>query len=410
MKYHVINMAFAILLAISAGSCSKSETDGEDIPFSPIELTGQTRSIVSGGNSFGYRLLKEAVQQEDNSFMISPFSLTFALALTADSATEEEEFDQISKILGFEGARRSDIREYCSIMSERLPKLSEKVQVSTANAIVIDSDYGEPKAGFKDIATTCYNTMLESMPFKDNQEAVAKLINTWTKEETRGMIDKVIIPLNVLPGHEIIANALYFKGQWKYKFEKKNTARHTFTDEEGKKTQVDMMSMDHGQLSEIPYFENNIFQAVSLPYGNGAFEMTVYLPKSGYSLEDAADYLADKGKPKENGISVREISLPRFSIKGNTVNLTGILSKMGCEYLTELNGDSQENFLLVGRDIFQVSAIEVNESGTEAATVTIIGYTTGVSQDFCADHPFLYIISETSTGAVLFTGAYRGNE
>ena len=89
MKYHVINMAFAILLAISAGSCSKSEPDGEDIPFSPIELTGQTRSIVSGGNSFGYRLLKEAVQQEDNSFMISPFSLTFALALTADSATDE---------------------------------------------------------------------------------------------------------------------------------------------------------------------------------------------------------------------------------------------------------------------------------------------------------------------------------
>lgn len=408
MKYHVINMAFAILLAISAGSCSKSETDGEDIPFSPIELTGQTRSIVSGGNSFGYKLLKEAAEQEEGSFTFSPLSLTFTLALMCESATEGEYFEQkVAEIMGFEGGTTEDIRHYCSTMARQLPGLSEKVQFTTANAVVLDSDHEESKAVFKDIAETYYNTMVESMSFKDDRSAIVKLVNEWAATNTKGQIKGLIRPGDVIPGVDIIANALYFKGQWKYSFDKRNTTRQTFTGEDGKESKVDMMSMDPEQSSGIPYCENDIFQAVSLPYGNGAFVLTVYLPKPGHDIVDAAGYLAGEGTPTVSGGKVTELSLPRFSIKESNVGLL--------KYISESVGEDPSNpggrIMDFGRDIHQVSSIEVDESGTEAAAATIMHFMSATApKSFCADHPFIFTISESSTGAVLLAGAFRGNE
>ena len=60
----------------------------------------------------------------------------------------------------------------------------------------------------------------------------------------------------------------------------------------------------------------------------------------------------------------------------------------------------------------QNAKIHVDEEGTEAAAVTVIALPTGTPQyyDFHATRPFLYTISEQSTGTILFIGQYLGND
>jgi hypothetical protein len=62
--------------------------------------------------------------------------------------------------------------------------------------------------------------------------------------------------------------------------------------------------------------------------------------------------------------------------------------------------------------MFQVAKIKLDEEGTEAAAVTVIGVAPSSipppPTPFHANRPFLYVISEQSTGAIFFIGQYTG--
>ena len=164
------------------------------------------------------------------------------------------------------------------------------------------------------------------------------------------------------------------------------------------------------QTLDASYGENDFGQAVTLPYGNGKFALTVYLP----AKSDALTTLPDAKQLPRTGETCHVIlSLPRFETE-TTVEMKELLAAMGLPVgpYTEL----VENDTAVISQVIHKANITVNETGTEAAAVTVIEMklsSAGPDPEprtvkFTADHPFLYTISERTSGAILFTGLYNG--
>jgi serpin B len=211
-------------------------------------------------------------------------------------------------------------------------------------------------------------------------------------------------------------NALYFKGRWTAPFSKENTGKEPFYKENGKKADVDMMKKG---TTSLAYRAGNGFRAVSLPYGNETFSMVVLLPDEGKTV---ADVIAALGALEWTDFlhsmdwSTRvNLWLPKFKTK-TKVSLNDILSDMGMARAFTSDADFKalsDNALRL-TSVQQDAIIIVDEEGTEAAAVSVgtVG-TTSVPPppvDFHVDRPFLYLITESGTGAILFAGRFGGTE
>ena len=210
--------------------------------------------------------------------------------------------------------------------------------------------------------------------------------------------------------------------KWTSPFEALATKEDDFYHEDGDKETVKMM----GQISWFPYSENDVYQSVVLPYGNGAYQMTIFLPIQGRTIDDVLETL-DGHNWNDNDCTREKVWLrmPRFETETEK-SLTKILTGLGisrafdaeeaqfydmCDNVTDGN-----NIYISGMK--QMAKIKVTEDGTEAAAVTVttmvVGCAPGVvyiePKNFFADHPFLYVISEKSSGIILFMGQYLGED
>ena len=209
-----------------------------------------------------------------------------------------------------------------------------------------------------------------------------------------------------------LLNALYFKSEWKDKFSKSNTESEPFAAGDGTKKKVPMMKKDGSFL----YQDNDVFRVVSLPYGNGAFRMLVVLPQTGKNLADVSAALkaADWDQFLHSMVSCDvDLWLPKFEAKYSK-RLNEILSAMGMpSSFSPMAADfkAMSPAALCLSFVQQDTAIKVDEEGTEAAAVSMAGMMLAAAAPgqhvvFHADQPFLYLITENSTGAILFAGKY----
>jgi serpin B len=176
-----------------------------------------------------------------------------------------------------------------------------------------------------------------------------------------------------------------------------------------------MMHQEH----EFNYTETEDCQALCLPYGNNAYRMTILLPKEGKSISDVANTLTKDTWQRYQwmGNAIVDVKLPRFESQSD-VDLKKVMALLGmpkafspaAEFPDFCNGSTYIDLMK------QVAKIKLNEEGTEAAAVTVIGIKMtaldpGEPQhvEFHATRPFLYVISEKSTGAIFFIGQYMGD-
>jgi serpin B len=181
--------------------------------------------------------------------------------------------------------------------------------------------------------------------------------------------------------------------------------------------QVPMMH----QKEQFPYTENDLCQAVKLPYGNGAYTMTLLLPREGKQVSDVLNTLTAetwRSNYQYMGIANVDLKLPRFETKTD-LNLIEIMSSLGMpnafiDGLAEFpNFCDAETYIELMK---QVARIKLNETGTEAAAVTVIGMGESAFEEppvikdvvLHANRPFLYVISEQSTGTIFFIGQFMG--
>ena len=165
------------------------------------------------------------------------------------------------------------------------------------------------------------------------------------------------------------------------------------------------------------YQDNDDFRVVNLPYGNGAFSMLVILPQTGKTLADVSSALKSSDWTEFRQSMVRcdvNLWLPKFETK-YSIKLNDILSDMGMpSSFSPIDADfkAMSDMALCLSFVKQDAVIKVDEEGTEAAAVSVAGMDAAAAPGehivFHADHPFLYLITESSTGAILFAGKYSG--
>ena len=437
-KNLILWMGVVLMMTVGTSSCSKSDsedivneevTDNEPLSnenneFKPIDLTRAEQELVTANNDFAFNLFRKAGPRMTNgaagpcftepnkSTILSPISITYALGMLNNGAAGETQA-QINKVLGFGETGADGINAFCKKMLTEAPKLDKLTKVMIANTIYMNQGY-QLKPDFVTKAKDYYDAEPETRNFADGK--TMDVINQWASDHTEKMIDKVLDNDEFDPtAVSYLLNAIYFKGAWAEKFDKANTKDEAFTNENNQEVQVPMMHQEH----EFNYTEDEDCQALCLPYGNNAYRMTILLPKEGRTVYSLAQKLTTQTWQRYQwmGTAIVDVKLPRFESKTD-VDLIPIMSALGmpnafddrlAEFPYFCNASTYIGLMK------QVACIKLNEEGTEAAAVTVIGMDgKAMPQEpkhvnFHAKHPFIYIISEQSTGAIFFIGQYMGD-
>ena len=442
-KNFLLWMGAVLMLVVGMSSCSKS--DSEDIAneepvneevtndeplsnegndYKPIDLTRAEQELVTANNDFAFNLFRKAGPRMTNgatgpsfpepnkSTILSPISITYALGMLNNGAAGETQA-QINKVLGFGETGADGINAFCKKMLTEAPKLDKLTKVMIANTIYMNQNY-QLKPDFVTKAKDYYDAEPETRNFADGK--TMDVINQWASDHTEKMIEKVLDNDEFDPtAVSYLLNAIYFKGAWAEKFDKDNTKDEAFTNENNQKVQVPMMHQEH----EFNYTEDEDCQALCLPYGNNAYRMTILLPKEGRTVYSLAQKLTTQiwQRYQWMGTAIVDVKLPRFESKTD-VDLIPIMSALGmpnafddrlAEFPYFCNAPTYIGLMK------QVARIKLSEEGTEAAAVTVTGmYEKAMPQEpkhvnFHASRPFIYIISEQSTGAIFFIGQYMGD-
>ena len=410
--------AITLMMALGMTACNNDKDDlivpdeplpNENNERTDIRLTRGEQELVSGSNDFAFNLLREA--GADKSIILSPISITYALGMLNNGAAGETQ-QQICNVLGFGETGADGINDFCRKMLTEAPQLDKLTKVLISNNIYMNQGY-ELKPDFVQKAKDYYDAQPETRFFGDGK--TMDVINQWASDHTEKMIEKVLDADSFNPAAvSYLLNAIYFKGAWAEKFDKANTRDEAF---EGASRSVPMMHQEH----QFSYRENELCQALRLPYGNGAYSMTVLLPREGKTVSDVLQGLTAETWQQQYqymGSALADVKLPRF--ESNTdVWLNDIMMQLGMPKAFTDRAEFPDfcNVATMIGMMKQVARIKLSEEGTEAAAVTVIGMEFASASEpieplrvnFHATRPFLYVISEQSTGAIFFVGTYYGD-
>ena len=414
LKSKILALSLIIFTAVLMSSSCEGKHNEIDLNNLPepikIELRSSEIEMVRSDQSFAFNFLSyvyaEESAEENNSFMISPLSLSMALAMTMNGADGETKSVML-EALKLEGFSDEEINSYYKKLREALLSTDPSTKLSIANSIWTNQNV-VIKDEFVGKNRDYFNSSVESVNFSDRK--TAGLINDWASKNTNGLIKKVIESTSS-DDLMYLLNAIYFKGMWVSEFNRSNTHPKPFMLENGATVNVEMMN----QTEKFNYKDNELMQLVELPYGNSAFSMIVMLPKEEKKLLDVIRALnnSDYWAGLKSGLIEHEVELflPKFKTEYSK-KLNKVLTDMGMGLAftndAEFSGmsDIPAKIDFVKQDTY----ISVDEIGTEAAAVTTVGMVmTSMPSEpqkvvFNANRPFIYVIQENYTGSILFMG------
>lgn len=403
-------LAIAILLI---SSCSNNEytndqsepiqSGKESVENDSFLLTEAEQHAITATQNFNYDFFKAVTQlQANENVVVSPLSAQLLLSMLANAA-ESTAASEITAALGF-----SDIETLNAIAAKcltQLPLSDEATRIALANSIWYADRYR---------LNTTFSATLSDFYAADNfardfmnGETIANEINAWCADKTGGVIPEI---LNTIPqGIEaIMANAMYFKGQWANPFSEDETTDQPFYGAASTRT-VRMMHNEDIQH----YAKGDDYDAVKIEMGNGTFAVTFILPEATADINDFIshfDYAALQAmKYRDRTI---DLSLPCCKLTPSEITLKPALRSLGVNALFD-----DGTFTLftekmnAALEIKQKSAIEFNEKGAEGASVTWnIWQTSGLEGGKVEipivnfNRPFLFFVNETKSGICLMAG------
>lgn len=239
---------------------------------------------------------------------------------------------------------------------------------------------------------------------------VAKKINRWVSEETDGRIKNIV---NTINGPLVLANAIYFYGEWLRPFDEELTQSEPFYLLDGRTVNAPLMH----QQEFFDYTEGERFQAIGLPYSNSDLAMVILLPGKGQFGEIESRFTNDWVQGILQGFQNEEVILvmPKFHFETPAIRLKETLSAMGMSSAfspeADFSGITQQEPGLAIDEVLHKAFIEVNEKGTEAAAASVVLMTESAPDptrppliEMRIDRPFIFLIRDRSTGAILFVG------
>lgn len=412
MMKHFFPLISACCLSVGMlTSCSEDEPVTPNVKYNPgtIKLTTAQQTQVENSNEFAWKFFKEVSKGEQQDVFVSPLSVTYALGMLANGAVGDTQ-KEILEGLEFRSGKVDDINSLCHQLMIESPKLDKSTKVSMANAVVANKN--KPlQPDFKNVVEKQYQALVTNQDF--SSPATLSFINLWASELTHGMVPQLLDRVNP-DAVTYLLNALYFKGIWYRQFDKKRTQQESFTHADGKKLTVKMMH----QKERFFAAENENYQTVVLPYGNGSYEMVVLLPREGKdlsSLLQTMDAKKWKDNLKNTYSSEVDLKLPRFT-SAYTRELNDVLKLLGMNTMFE-RGKADLTKMSKAKAfvsmVLQKAKIEVDEEGSKAAAVTVVETLDAAAPPsrpimFHANRPFMYAIVEHSTGTIFFMGTYQG--
>ncbi|MBN1767296.1 MAG: serpin family protein [Prolixibacteraceae bacterium] len=404
MKTQALFLSILFVL-LTAASCDKEE----DALPKEIDISLKSQQIVEADNAFGLDIFQRILSNEtEENFMISPLSISMALSMAYNGA-ETDTKAEMAEALGVNEFTRDELNETYRDLIAALVEADPQVAMQIANSIWYRDTY-HVEQSFLDVNHEYYDAEVNEADF-DAPETLDN-INNWVNDKTNGKIQKII---NDIPAEMVmyLINAIYFKGSWTKEFNPESTQPMNFKTSEGEFVEAELM----GRVDTLDYQKNDTFSAIRMPYGKGNFSMTVFLPNNGKSVDDvAAEFNPENWENWQEGFTETQnvdIRLPKFKVEYEKT-LNSILQDMGMNKAFTAQADFSN--INPARDLFisfvkHKTFIEVDEEGTEAAAVTIIGFeTTSIDPNepktiyFHCTKPFLYAITEKDTGAILFMG------
>ncbi len=384
------------------------EEEGNWEVTNKIELSQAEKPVMDGMNEFGYKLMAEyAKESKDGSFSVSPVSVSVYLSMMAN-ATAGDTHDQILAALG--STDMEALNSLNSKLMHYLPCGDNGACLEINNRIWLSNRFTAPEA-FKSTVKDIYNADVESVDFY--QSTTVPAINKWVSDKTHGLISGILYGdwTKFTDLSQTSANTVYFKGDWAVKFDKKATTNSLFNAPTGKVI-VDMMKA----VRVTYYAKANGVEMVRLSYKNGINAMELYLPDSKTSVKDiVATITPEIQEDLKVNASAYEVTLalPRIKTMPELININNPLKSMGLTSLDATDYSPMGINKILGFIINHQTYISVDEEGTELAAVTggMDATSPGpnetpqypkVKVDF--DRPFMYIIRNTKTDAILMAG------
>lgn len=414
MKKSTLVILAAALGLAACSSAGAADLRGEgELERLTVDQAPALDAVLERSRSLGYELV--ALAEPEANVVVSPASLTIALAMLAQGATGDaagemadllgadapEAADAVNAVVGTLAAHEGDPGAFDP---EKIP---EEPFLHLANRVVVDEGF-EVEQDFLDALVRSFDAGVGRTELGD--PSAANYLSDWVREQTAGLIKESAIE----PKEElmlVLQNALLFGARWDYPFKEGDTYPDEFTTAAGESAEVETM---HSKRS-VQYAEMDGWKAIRLPYTDG-FSALFVLPPTGTdpasaSVEqlDALETALEQAEHQEV-----EIALPIVDTEAST-DLGAAFEALGYEAIFDPLG---HNFDGIGPELFigsaaQQTILQVREEGTVAAAVTEIGMEVGSAPppadplEFIADHPYLMVIDAPETGWDLFQAVIR---
>jgi serpin B len=365
------------------------------------------KTLVADNNRFALDLYARLRQKPGNLFF-SPYSISSALAMTYAGSRNRTETEMAGAMHYSLGQER--LHPAFAALGARFETIRAKneVEFTAANALWPHKTY-QFLPEYLELNRRHYGVEITPVDYVADAEGARRRINDWVEGKTAGKIKDLIGP-DVLDSltRLVLTNAIYFKGSWLAQFEKDATRPMPFR-------------LDATRTKDLPtmfrngayrYHADETLQALELPYKGDDLSMIVLLPRA---VDGLAAIEKDLDADRLAGIIARlreaevNVFLPKFSVTSQ-FGLSDILQAMGMKdafsMAADFSGMDGTTDLLITAVIHK-AFVAVDEEGTEAAAATavVIGLKSmPMIETFRADHPFLFLIREKSTGAILFLG------
>ncbi|GAB4373929.1 MAG: serpin family protein [Calditrichia bacterium] len=369
-------------------------------------LTPQENEIVGVSQNFGLRLFKQIQSEEspESNIFISPLSVSLALGMTMNGAAGET-YAAMRQTLGFGELSEQEINEAYRSLMDLLLNLDPKVVFEIANSIWPRKDFSVLPS-FLEVNQKYFDSEVRPLDF--TRPDAVDIINKWISEKTHGKIENM---LNAIPPDVVmyLINAIYFKGLWSYQFDKELTSLENFYISDQNVMSCQMMKISGDWL----YYQGSDVQIIDLPYGDGLFSMTIFLPAHNRQLDDFITNLTPEKYHFYLNTLKQEfgtLMMPRLKINYKIL-MNDALKALGMDIafsevadFSRINGGGG---IFISRVLHQ-SFLQVDEEGTEAAaatTVEMIRSSTGATGFIMqVDRPYILVIRERTNNTILFIG------
>lgn len=407
-----IKWGFVLLAGFFVG-CSDETGDDNSITAKEredIPLSTKSEAVNAQANHFAFDFMQAYAGQRESeiNYCISPLGVTSVLGMLLNGA-DGETYTQIQRAMGFDDFTNEEINQYMQTMQQSLRDVDNTTTYLNANSMWAKEGISFLPA-YVETNQTYYDAETRGeQPF---DQTTVNAINNWCSDKTKGHITEFIHPGELGKLSVLLLNAIYFKGIWTSPFKESDTKERTFTLADGTEKQVPMMYQEEHFNCEV----NDEVTLVRLPYGNEAFRMSVFFPtdEQGSIDELLQNLTPEKWASWEERVSYPiKLYLPRFTFNTEDEKLIQLLEEVGIRDAFGGTADfSNMTDSSLAINLFkQITTVEVNEEGTVATAVTGAGMYATSNEPIIPkptviefNRPFGFIISETSTGAILFAG------